>query len=126
MIMFLLIKQVLSLCSAVCASAYFGALVDLCNYITFHAAHTDVVIGTCNNFTYQIVSDEYNIVESLSFDSKSSIGWILALSFVAFIYQLLAILQLFLDFEAPNVKKILCKCTCTIFFLTVCSSLQIF
>ena len=125
--MFPWILQVLSLCSAVCASAYFGVLADLCSYMTkLHAAHPNVVIGTCYTFSYRVVKDNRDIEESLSFDSKSSVGWILALSFVTFIYQILAILQLFLDFEVPHIKKVLCKCTCTIFFLTVRSSLLTF
>ena len=128
---FLWIKQVLSLCSAACASAYFVVLSNLCSYMTtFHAAHTDVVIGTCDNFAYKVHTENGGSFsdhsKSVSFDSKSSVGWILALSFVAFIYQILAVLQLFLDFKIPNMKKVLCKCTCTIFFLTVCYSLLMF
>jgi hypothetical protein len=116
--------QVLSLCSVVSTSVYFGALQGLCGFmVKIQASHPDVVIGTCNNFQVHIITSDgsTSVTESLSFDVRGSVGWILALSLVAIAYQILAILQLFLNLQVLNTKKVLCKTVWTIFSLMVCA-----
>ena len=116
--------QVLSLCSVVSASVYFGALADLCTFmVTTQTAHPSVVIGMCNNFQFHVTTSDGSVTESLSFsDVRSTVGWILALSLVTIAYQIFALLQLFLNLQVLNIKKALCKTIWTVFSLMVCRS----
>ena len=112
--------QVLSIFSIVTASVYLESLAGVCSFMdTSHTAHPHVVIGSCNSFQVCVTIRGGSFDESISFDMRSSVYWILALSLLTIAYQGLAIFQLFFKVQVLNTKKVFCKTIWTVFSLVV-------
>ena len=117
----LFITQVLSISSVIIASVYFGSVAGLCSFMaTSQIAHPNVVVGNCNSFQVHVTISHGFLSESMSFDSRSSVGWILALSFLVIAYQGLAMFQLCFKLQLLNRKKVFCRTIWTVFSLMVC------
>lgn len=120
-----LLPQVVSLTSAVVASVYLGILANLCNFmVTTGKQNPDVPVGSCEVFMYQVSSEGFESEGSLTFDRAGPVCVVLVLSVLLIIYQILAILQLFLNVEVLNIMKTCCKSTCTVFSIIVSSKFK--
>ena len=87
-------------------------------------------IGNCETFKYQYhfyQNGTYKVSEdSKTFLQTASIIFILALSTLVIIYQLLAVLQLFLNVKPLSIRKTCCNSTCSIFSMIVSSMSKVY
>ena len=87
-----------------------------------HQKNHDTVIGTCEVFAYKYGKNGGSTPYaegSLKFESKGAAYWVLALSLVVLIYQVIALLQLYCKSGILNARKACCKSTLTIFSIFV-------
>lgn len=115
---------VVSFTSIIAASVYMGIFKTICDFMETAASpgklnpdnHT---IGNCETFQYRYTVQSPNGVithsGSFTFLQTTSIIFILALSTLVIVYQLLAVLQLFLNVKPLSIRKTCCKSTCSIF-----------
>ena len=121
--------QILSIGSIGAASAYLGALSSLCQYMELtHQKNHNTVIGTCEVFAYKYGTNSGGepVGEgSLKFESKGTAYWVLALSLVMLLYEILALLQLYLKSGVLNARKACCKSTVTVTIFSIFVSLYV-
>ena len=106
----------LSLLSIAVAAAYFALLENLCQFMTAVVSRrnrSNLASGNCDYFTYS------TNVESGVFDTMSTAGWIIFLSLLVVIYQILAVSQLFLNFKLLHIKIPIRKSFWTVFSIIV-------
>ena len=100
-----------------------GALSSFCQYMELtHQKNHNTVIGTCEIFAYKYGTNSGGgpVGEgSLKFESKGTAYWVLALSLVMLIYEVLALLQLYYKSAITNARKPCCKSTATVFSIFV-------
>ena len=75
------------------------------------------MIGTCEVFAYEYGTNgggEAVGEGTLKFESKGAAYWVLALSLVVLIYEILALLQLYCKSGILNARKACCNSTATI------------
>ena len=87
-----------------------------------HQKNHDTVIGTCEVFAYKYGTSGGSTPYAegtLKFESKGAAYWVLALSLVMLVYQVIALLQLFCKSGILNARKVCCKSTVTIFSIFV-------
>ena len=83
-----------------------------------HQKNPSIVIGTCEVFAYKYGTSggSKSYAEgSLKFESKGTAYWVLTLSLIVFIYQIVALLQLYCKSAIFNIRKDCCKSTVTVF-----------
>ena len=83
-----------------------------------NAAH-NVSIGNCKTFMYKYSVNGITMEGSYTFQPRVSVYAILALSLVVIIYQLLAIVHLFLNIKPLKMRPRCCKSVCSIFSIIV-------
>lgn len=117
--------QVLSFACIAAASAYFGLLANLCRTVDeirdLAAGNPNVVVGDCKELKYEFRMGGSFQSSTYGYDKKSAAGWIIFLSILVLIYQILALLQLFLHFKLLHIKIPVCKTYWTLFFIIVSS-----
>ena len=100
-----------------------GALSSFCQYMELtHQKNHNTVIGTCEIFAYKYGTNSGGgpVGEgSLKFESKGTAYWVLTLSLVMLIYEILALLQLYCKSAILNARKACCKSTATVFSIFV-------
>ena len=87
----------------------------------------NVVVGSCEQFKYEIrMVNRFGIETSSSvrskaigFEKKSAAGWVIFLSVLVMIYQVFALLQLFLHCKLLHIKIPILKAFWTLFFIIV-------
>ena len=87
------------------------------------ARDPSIVVGSCKALVYVIQTATSFQSRKFGFDEKSAAGWIIFLSILVIIYQVLAFLQLFLHFKLLHIKIPLSflKTFWTLFFIIVSS-----
>ena len=83
-----------------------------------YAPH-NVSVGNCKTFMYKFSVNGFNMEGSYTFQPRVSVYAILALSLVAIIYQLLAIIHLFCNIKQLNTRMRCYKSVCSIFSIIV-------